>query len=827
MTKNVNIKISAEAGDINKVVDQVSSQLSRLETKINGTSKGAGAGFGAMATKASAMGNVIANVMASVGNAINNSMGDAVSRLDALNNYPKVMSNLGIGADEAQASMNRLNEKLLGLPTALDDAVMAVQRFSSANQNVGASTEMFLALNNAILAGGASTQIQQSALEQLSQAYSKGKPDMMEWRTAMTAMPAQLMQVAKAMGFVNATELGSALTEGKISMQELMNQMVLMNNQGINGFKSFDEQARNSTGGVGTSIINLKTAITRGIAEVMNAIGQSNISGFFNSIANAIGAVIPYVVVFVKIVMSAVSLISNALGGLFGKSSKQAGDTAKSTQATSNALKGASAGAGGVAGSLADGAKSAKKINQQLAGFDEMNTLKEQSDSGGGAGVGGGGADLSGIDVGDMDLGEGKLSKVAELWKKVTDWAKKAWEVIKNVAKWLWDLLPQPVQNALKAFGELLLSIFQNPAVQLFLGVFAGVAVVVGIIVGLFTVLAPVLSVIGGVLGTIFSPVVLIIAAVVAAIVVMIVYWEDIKRVAIAVGKAIADWWGAFIGWIKSTVIDPIANFFKGLWDGIIKGLEFITKPFVVAFEIWWAIVSKVIEILMKVVEIFTVLLAFAIQWVWNNVIKPIWGGMVDFFKGVWDGVVKIFSPVAEWFGGIFKGAWEKVKSAFSAVASFFRGVWDTIVSIFTSVGTAIGNAVGGAVKTVVNSILSFAENSINGFIRAINTAISVINKLPGVSISKISELRIPRLARGGIVDSGQIFMAGEAGKEAIVPLENNTGWLDMIAERLGSAGGGQLGSVVVKIGEETIANKVIELINDRSQMSGLNTITV
>ena len=91
-----------------------------------------------------------------------------------------------------------MSDKLSGLPTTLDQGASAVQRFTSANGDVEKSTDLFLALNNAILAGGASTEIQATALEQMSQAYAKGKPDMMEWRSLMTAMPAQLKQVADA-----------------------------------------------------------------------------------------------------------------------------------------------------------------------------------------------------------------------------------------------------------------------------------------------------------------------------------------------------------------------------------------------------------------------------------------------------------------------------------------------------------------------------------------------------------------------------------------------------------------------------------------------------
>ena len=150
---------------------------------------------------------------------------------------------------------------------------MAVQRFTSANGDIEKSTDIFLAVNNAILAGGASADIQASALEQLSQAYAKGKPDMVEWRTLQTAMPAQLKQVADAMG-TTSDALGEGLRTGTISMDEFIDKIVEMNKEGVNGFTSFEEQAKNATGGINTSVTNMKTAIARGVANIIDSIDK-------------------------------------------------------------------------------------------------------------------------------------------------------------------------------------------------------------------------------------------------------------------------------------------------------------------------------------------------------------------------------------------------------------------------------------------------------------------------------------------------------------------------------------------------------------------------
>lgn len=205
-----------------------------------------------------------------VSNVVSQNINSAISRVDTLNNFSNVMSNLGVAADESQAAITRMADKLTGLPTSLDAGAAAVQRFTSKNGDVQKSTDIFLALNNALLAGGAPAEQQAAALEQISQAYAKGKPDMQEWRSIMTVMPAQLNQVAKAMGQVDANALGEGLRNGKISMDDFIKTIVELNTEGVNGLASFEEQAKKATGGIQTSMANLNTAVTKVIADAFN-----------------------------------------------------------------------------------------------------------------------------------------------------------------------------------------------------------------------------------------------------------------------------------------------------------------------------------------------------------------------------------------------------------------------------------------------------------------------------------------------------------------------------------------------------------------------------
>ena len=95
----------------------------------------------------------ITKIISSAISTINASIDGAISRIDTLNKFPKVMSNLGISSEDASKAINTLSDKLKGIPTTLDDAALAVQRFTSKNGDVKKSTEIFLAVNNALLAG--------------------------------------------------------------------------------------------------------------------------------------------------------------------------------------------------------------------------------------------------------------------------------------------------------------------------------------------------------------------------------------------------------------------------------------------------------------------------------------------------------------------------------------------------------------------------------------------------------------------------------------------------------------------------------------------------
>lgn len=145
-----------------------------------------------------------------------------------------------------------------------------------------------------------------------------------------------------------------------------------------------------------------------------------------------------------------------------------------------------------------------------------------------------------------------------------------------------------------------------------------------------------------------------------------------------------------------------------------------------------------------------------------------------NFFSGLWTSIKNIFGKVGTWFSEKFSAAWAGIKKAFSSVTSFFSNIWTTIKNMFSKIGTTVGNAIGEAFKKVVNSIISFAENTINGFIKAINVAIDLINLIPKVNIKKLSLLEIPKLATGtNYVPNDQLAYIHKG--EAVVPKKFNS----------------------------------------------------
>lgn len=188
-----------------------------------------------------------------------------------------------------------------------------------------------------------------------------------------------------------------------------------------------------------------------------------------------------------------------------------------------------------------------------------------------------------------------------------------------------------------------------------------------------------------------------------------------------------------------------------------------------------WDKVCSFMKTAWESVKAFFVTIGTAIGTFFSNLWSGIKNAAISVFNSfaniastAWNGIVSVFSGVASWFGGIFSSAWNMVTNAFSNVVGFFQGIWNTIKTMFTNIGTSIADGISGAFKAVVNSVISFAGNLINGFINSINWAIDVINNIPGVSIGKLQTVNLPMLANGGNITRPGDVIVGERGPEML-----------------------------------------------------------
>ena len=284
----------------------------------NAGSKGGGQAGKGFASGLLAKGGIIgaaAAVTTKAMGVISNSIGSAVGRADQMNNFPKVMKNLGYSSQDAAASIKKISNALDGLPTTSSAMTGMVQQLAPLTSNLDEATDIALAFNNAMLAGGASTMEQENALTQYTQILSAGKVDMQAWRSIQAAMPGQLNQVAEAMlgAGKNSNDLYEAMKNGSISFDDFNKKVMELNQNGFGKYASFAQQAKDATQGIGTAMENVKNRVAKAVQKVIEAVGVENIAGAINGFSSQFG----------KVGDAAASMVTG-VKGWFGKAAQAA-----------------------------------------------------------------------------------------------------------------------------------------------------------------------------------------------------------------------------------------------------------------------------------------------------------------------------------------------------------------------------------------------------------------------------------------------------------------------------------------------------------------------
>lgn len=291
-------------------------------SKTTGVVSSLGKGFATMA-KGAAFG-VFATVGSKAVNMVSDSLDGAISRIDTLNNSDRAFSNMGFGADETKKAMDNLQLAIKGLPTGLDGAVKGVQLLAGSTEDVGKSVDIFKAMNDGILGFGGNAEMVDNAIVQLSQSFSNGKVDAETWNSMINSgLGPTLNAMAKQMGKTTG-ELKAGLSDGSTSVKEFQDRLIDLDKNGGGGIKSLNQIAKDSTKGISTSISNAKTAITRGVADMItnlnDGLAKNKLPTLSDMISNAgsraeavfkkIGTIIPQV-------LGAIAPVVNKAIGIF------------------------------------------------------------------------------------------------------------------------------------------------------------------------------------------------------------------------------------------------------------------------------------------------------------------------------------------------------------------------------------------------------------------------------------------------------------------------------------------------------------------------------
>ena len=305
----------------------------------------------------------------------------------------------------------------------------------------------------------------------------------------------------------------------------------------------------------------------------------------------------------------------------------------------------------------------------------------------------------------------------------------------------------------------------------------------------------------------------------------------------------------AFVSPIFNTLWQIVSSIFILIVALVATAIESIAQPFIWLFQNWqtvwnnicgfvstiWNMIVGVVTayidtmnaIISTIVNAIMTVISPIVNWINDNIIQPI----ANFFSGLWNGIVQgvsvfiqgvmnVISPITNWINS----------NIIQPVSRFFSGLWNGIVQ-----GV---NGLAAGIKTVFSSIVAIIKAPINAVIGGINSIFRTLNGVtvpswvPGLGGAHPTFPMFPMLAKGGVVDSATMAIIGESGKEAVMPLENNTGWITNLAGQLaerGGAGGGNTVNISVNVEtkggdfEEADAINIAKKINTALKSQGLS----
>lgn len=700
--------------------------------------KAAGSGFaGGLKAKMGAVIGVASAITSKAMDTIGSSISSAVSRADQMNNFPKVMKNLGYSSEDAAKSIKKISDSLDGLPTTSSAMTGMVQQLAPLTSNLDEATTISLAFNNAMLAGGASTMEQENALAQYTQMLSAGTVDMAAWRSIQAAMPGQLNQVAEAMMGAghNANDLYEAMKDGTYSFDDFNQAIVDLNENGFGQYASFAQQAKDATQGIGTAIENVKNRVAKAVQKVVEAFGVENIAGAINTFSSQFGKIGDAAANMVTFTKDQFSLLWDRvkdLGAIDTLKAAWDGLTAKLSNTDWGNLLPA-----GVWEQLRNTAASAladimDRVSQLIDWLSSgVQWLTDFAQSFTNTGAFQAWVDVFGV---VLDVANSVADVFASVIGQFTGMADAAGgaasfgQTLGNAFR----MLAEALSPVLKVLDSLLQWFSRNPGIiTAALGaigggfaVFKGVpAVLGGITKGFDSVFSAATAVkngaqgitnaingIGGVTGTIkqwASTAKLAQNAQLA--------WSQVTQAGTAIQRA----FNAVLS------MNPIGLVITAI-AALVAALVWFFTQTETGRKVWSAFTQWLGDAWNKVCEVGKAVwegLASFFSGLWegiSSVAQSVWGGISSFFSGIWDGVSSVWNTVWNGVKSVFEAVWgfiqayvqnivmpigEFIKNCFIVVAAVFVTIWNGIKTVFMNVWNAIVAFITPIVQTVSDAI--------------------------------------------------------------------------------------------------------------------------
>ena len=697
-----------------------------------------------LSAKAGAVAGLVSTIASKAFTAISNSLGSAISRVDTMNNFPKVMKNLGYSSQEAEASIKKMSASIDGLPTSLPGLTSMVQQLAPLCSNLDEATNIGIAFNDMCLASGASTADVSRAMQQYSQILSKGKPELQDWKTLQEVMPGQLNQVAKALigPTANSKDLYNALKDGSITMDDFNAAVLKLDQEGVDGFASFAQQAKDSTQGIGTALDNISNRVAKAVQTIINAFGAENISGAINAFSGSFGKTADAIATVIYGIKDVVSKGVSGIASVFGqiKSALPSGFLDGIVNAF-NQLAPAIMPAITAFTLLLPVMGGMQKVFGIVSGFKSLGAALSA--------VAGGPVGLIIAAIAAVVVGlaalyntnedvrnainsawSGIQSAAAQVWPYIQQAVTTACSVIQGAVTQYWPVIQQVVTQVMSAVKDFVVaawptiqaafttacSVIQGAVTQYWPVIQQVVTQVMSAVKDFVVAAWPTIqaafttacSVIQSIIQAVWPVIQAVVSVVMSAIQLIVTQvWPTVQNyisMACQVIMAVINAVWPVIQTIITTVMTVIMAVISVVWPIIQTVFSTACAVIAAVINAVWPVIQTVITTVMQVINAVIGTVLAAIQGNWSGV----WEGIKAIASTVWNGIKNIVSSVINAISGIIssvlgtiKGAWD---SCWNGIKGAFTAIWNGIKS-----GASSGiNAVYSVVTGIKDKILGF-----------------------------------------------------------------------------------------------------------------------